>query len=175
MRILIIGFITFLAWSTLSTYIYVCVIKELCDEPVSMQISDVSFKDSVANDTIQKPMVQQAVVPKDLTIYFEFDKSSFSSNASTDKYFDESNVYLNQNTQVKLSITGHTDAIGTKEYNQALGYRRAQSLQAYFETKGMLANKLIITSKGENSPVDDNNTEAGRAKNRRTVITIKKQ
>lgn len=174
MRILIIGFITFFAWSTLSTYIYVCKIKGLCDEPISMQISEVK-NDTIANETIQKPLVLQAVVPKDLIIYFEFDKSDFSSNAVADKYFDESNLYLNQNIQAKISITGHTDAIGTKEYNQALGYRRAQSLQRYFEKKSVHANKIIITSKGENEPVADNNTDAGRANNRRTVITIKKQ
>jgi OOP family OmpA-OmpF porin len=174
MRILIIGFITFFAWSTLSTYIYVCKIKGLCDEPVSMQISEVK-NDTIANDTIQKPLVQKAVMPKDHITYFEFDKSNFSSNTISDKYFDESNIYLNQNIQAKLSITGHTDAIGTKEYNQALGFRRAQTMQRYFEKKGMPANKIILVSKGENEPVADNNTEAGRANNRRTVITIKKQ
>lgn len=174
MRILIIGFITFFAWSTLSTYIYVCKIKGLCDEPVSMQISEVK-NDTIANDTIQKPLVQQAVVPKDLIIYFEFDKSDFGSNLAADKYFDESKYYLNQNSDSKISITGHTDAIGTKEYNQALGSRRAKSVQHYFEKKGMDADKIIIVSKGEKEPADDNNTEAGRANNRRTVITIKNQ
>jgi outer membrane protein OmpA-like peptidoglycan-associated protein len=175
MRILVIGFITFLAWSTLSTYIYVCVIKGLCDEPVSMQISEVSNDSFNANDTIQKPLVKQAVMPKDLIIYFDFDKSDFRPNTLAAAYFDESSLYLNQNTQAKLSITGHTDAIGTKEYNQALGYRRAQSLQGYFEKKGVLASKLIITSKGESDPADNNNTDAGRANNRRTVVTIKNQ
>ena len=175
MRILIFGLIAFLGWSTLSTYIYVCKIKGLCDAPISMQVSDVSNKDSIANDTIKKALVQQAIVPKDLIIYFDFDKSDFSANASADKYFEVSNIYLSQNTQAKLSITGYTDAIGTQEYNQALGYRRAQSLQHYFKTKGMFTNRMILTSEGENHPVYDNNTEAGRANNRRTVITIKEQ
>lgn len=174
MRILIIGFLTFFAWSTLSTYTYVCMIKGLCDEPVNMQISEVK-NDTIANDTLQKPLAQQAIVPKNLIIYFEFDKSDFSSNAVADKYFNESNLYLNENIQSKISITGHTDAIGTKEYNQALGFRRAQSMQRYFEKKGMSAKKIIITSKGENEPADNNNTDAGRANNRRSVITIKKQ
>lgn len=175
MRILVIGLITFFAWSTLSTYIYVCKIKGLCDEPVSLQISEAN-KDSInANDTIQEPLVKQAVLPKDLIIYFDFDKSDFRPNTRAATYFDESSLYLNQNTQAKLSITGHTDAIGTTAYNQALGYRRAQSLQRYFETKGVLANKMIITSKGESEPADNNNTDAGRANNRRTVVTIKNQ
>jgi OOP family OmpA-OmpF porin len=106
--------------------------------------------------------------------YFAFDKSDFNSNAESDKYIDKSNTYLDQNSQAMLSITGYTDAIGTDIYNQALGYRRAQSMQHYFESKGILANKIIIESKGEKEPADDNNTATGRANNRRTVITIKK-
>lgn len=175
MKILIIGFLAFLSWSALSTYIYVCKIEGLCVEPVAVQIGEANNKDFIANDTLQKPLVrEQAVVPKDLIIYFAFDKSEFSSNAVTDKYYDESNAYLDKNLQARLSITGHTDAIGSDEYNQALGYRRAQSLQHYFESKGMPANKIIIESKGEKEPADDNNTTAGRANNRRTIITIKK-
>ncbi|MDZ7743251.1 MAG: OmpA family protein [Bacteroidota bacterium] len=175
MRILIIGLITFLAYSTVSTYIYVCVIKGLCDEPVSMQISEVNNDTIIAKDTIQKQFVQQVPVPKNFITYFEFDNSDFRPDALADKYFDESTLYLDQNTQAKLIITGHTDAIGTKEYNQALAYRRAQSLQHYFEKKGVPASKIIITSKGENEPADENNTVAGRANNRRTVTTIKNQ
>lgn len=175
MKILIIGFLAFSLWSALSTYIYVCKIKGLCYEPVTMQISAVNHKDVVAGDTLRKPLVrEQTVFPEDMITYFAFDKSEFNSDAKTDKYFDVSNAYLDQNSQARLSITGHTDAIGTDRYNQALGFRRAQSMQHYFESKGMLANKIIIESKGEKEPADDNNTTAGRANNRRTVITIKK-
>lgn len=80
---------------------------------------------------------------------------------------------MDQNLQSRLSITGYTDALGSDEYNLALGYRRAQSLQNYFERKGIPANKIIIDSKGEKQPADDNNTKEGRAKNRRSEITLK--
>ena len=173
MRILTIGFLVFITWSVLSTYIYVCKIKGLCYEPKTMQTGVVKDKDVIAADTLNKPIVrEQAVIPENLVIHFAFDKSEFNPDAMTDKYFDESNVYLNQNSQARLGITGHTDAIGTDEYNQALGYRRAQSTQHYFENKGMPANKITIESKGEKEPVDDNSTKQGRANNRRAVITI---
>jgi outer membrane protein OmpA-like peptidoglycan-associated protein len=174
MKILIIGFLAFLGWSVLSYHIYVCEIKGLCNEPVPVQIEMVNNKDTIAGDTISKPSApEKAVLPEKLSIYFAFDKSEFSSEAGIDKYFDESNTYLNQNSQARLIITGHTDAIGSDEYNQALGYRRAQSVQRYFESKGISANKIIIESKGEKVPSDNNNTAAGRTKNRRTEITIK--
>ena len=175
MKILIIGFFAFVIWTALSTHIYVCKIKGLCNKPVTVQIDAVNDKDVIAGDTLLKPIVQeQTVVPENLIIYFAFDKSEFNPDAETDKYFDESNAYLDQSSQARLSITGHTDAIGSDEYNQALGYRRAQSMQHYFASKGMPANKIIIESRGEKEPADNNNTAAGRANNRRTVITIKK-
>ncbi len=175
MKFLVFGFIAFFGWSAMSTHLYVCRIRGLCTEPVAAQIEMINIKSVIAGDTISKPLTpEMEPLPDSLSIYFAFDKSEFNSDAETDKYFDKSNAYLDQNLQARLSITGHTDAIGSNDYNQALGYRRAQSMQHYFENKGMLANKIIIESKGEKEPADDNNTTAGRANNRRTVITIKK-
>jgi OOP family OmpA-OmpF porin len=174
MKILVIGFIAFLGWSALSTYVYVCMIHGLCGDPVNMQISKVDNIGNIANDTIHKSLVKEITVPQDLVIQFAFDKSDFNSNAFSNTYFEESTKYLNQNADSKISITGYTDAIGTRAYNQALGYRRARVMQRYFENKGILTSKITITSKGESEPVSDNNTKAGRAKNRRTVVTIKK-
>ncbi len=175
MRILLIGFLAFTTWSSLSTYIYVCKIKGLCNEPKTMQIDAISHENVIADDTSAKPLVsEQAVIPENLVIYFAFDKSEFNPDAESGRYFDASNTYLDQNAQARLSITGYTDAIGTKEYNQALGYRRAQRMQSYFEGKGIPANMITLESRGENEPADDNNTTTGRAKNRRAVITIKK-
>jgi outer membrane protein OmpA-like peptidoglycan-associated protein len=170
MRILVIGFIAFAFWSALSTYIYVCKIKGLCYEPIAMQSAAIS-----SNDTSAKPLVQEKVViPDKLVVLFAFDKSEFISDSETDNYFNESSLFLAHDSLASLSITGHTDAIGTDVYNQALGYRRAQSMQQFFEKKGIPANKISIVSRGEKEPVADNNTKSGRANNRRAVITINK-
>jgi OmpA-OmpF porin, OOP family len=175
MKILIIGFLVFFGWSALSIHIYVCRIKGLCNEPVAMQIDTLNQKDVTAVDTLANPLVQEEeVVPADLVIYFAFDKSEFKSDVKIDNYIDKSKTFLNQNSKSRLSITGHADTIGTDEYNEALGYRRAQSMQHYFESKGMSSDKIILESRGEKEPADNNSTAAGRANNRRTVITIKK-
>lgn len=174
MRILTIGALTLIAWSTLSTYLYVCKIKGLCNEAVTLPLSETSTENTIVADTIQISKIEkQLAIPKDLIIYFAFDKSEFRSNSITDKYFDESNAYLSQNKLAILKITGHADAIGTTDYNQSLGYRRAQSMQLYFKSKGIPGDKILILSKGESEPADNNNTVNGRANNRRTVITIK--
>jgi outer membrane protein OmpA-like peptidoglycan-associated protein len=174
MKILVIGFLVLFGWSALSTYIYVCKIKGLCSEQATIENSTVSNGAATPKDSLPVVLVpEKAVIPENLLIYFAFDKSEFNSESKTDKYSDESNAYFNKNSQAMLIITGHTDAIGSEEYNQALGYRRAQSVQRYFITRGILEKKIIIESKGEKEPADDNNTTSGRAKNRRTAITIK--
>ena len=133
MKILIIGFIVLLSWSAVSTHIYVCKIKGLCNDRETIMISTVSIKDAYSTDSLQNTLAgEQKKIPETLHIYFAFDKSEFSKNEETDKYIIESNAYLVQNSQARLSITGHTDATGSDEYNQALGYRRAQSVQHYF-------------------------------------------
>jgi outer membrane protein OmpA-like peptidoglycan-associated protein len=173
MKILSIGFLALCAWIAFSTYVYVCKIKGLCHVQEAFEIEAVIPEDVIADDTLTEPSIQEiAIVPKDIAIYFAFDKSEFKPDSKTDNYILELKAYLDQNLQARLSFTGHTDAIGTDAYNQALGLRRAQSVQHYFESMGMPANNKIIESKGEKEPADDNNTSAGRANNRRTEVTI---
>jgi outer membrane protein OmpA-like peptidoglycan-associated protein len=174
MKILLIGFLTFCIWSFIATNIYVCKIMGFCDDLETKQIVDPKLSEEITADTLKITLSQQpAVAPKDLIIYFDFDKSEFASNSTTEKYVEESKIYLNQNSQTMLSITGYTDAIGSNDYNQALGYRRAQRMLHYFESNGVPPPKITIESYGEKEPAADNNTIEGRAKNRRPVMTIK--
>ena len=173
MKILSTGIILLAAWIAFSTYIYVCKIKGLCQEPVPAEISAVTPEDAVPADSLVAPSVEEeAVIPKDLIIYFAFDRSDFKPDPQTDNYIHESRAYLDNSPQARLSFTGHTCAIGSDEYNQALGLRRAKSVQQYFESRGMPASNIIIESRGEKEPAEDNSTSAGRAKNRRTEVTI---
>lgn len=173
MKTLAIGMLIFLSWSALATYLYVCKIKGFCNERVTgqndmVQSQAITVADSSA--TQQKPVSDS---PGTMSVYFEFDKSEFAADAMTDGYIAKSNSYMSQNQNVVLLIVGHTDAIGTDDYNMQLGGRRAQAIKKYFEAKGVSAGKSITESRGEKEPVADNNTAEGRAKNRRTEITIK--
>jgi len=173
MRILIVGFLALAAWMAFSTYIYVCRIKGLCQEPVTQEVMAAPAGEEAPADTIPEPVVEKnAVKPADAVVQFAFDKSEFSPDAKLEEYILESKEYLDQNAQARLKFTGHTCSIGTDAYNQALGMRRAQSVKRYFENKGVPVANCIVESKGEKEPVADNSTASGRAKNRRTVITI---
>ncbi|WP_347922294.1 OmpW family outer membrane protein [Pontimicrobium sp. SW4] len=112
--------------------------------------------------------VAEPVVTKK-TVYFGFDKYSISSEAQAD--LDEV-VSIAQNTDYNISIEGHGDHIGTKEYNYKLSVERAEAVKNYLISKGL--SRILITTKGEgeNKPVTSNETESGRAKNRRAELTI---
>ena len=69
--------------------------------------------------------------------------------------------------------TGHTDSIGTDEYNQKLSERRAAAVKDYLVSKGMPAAKITTIGKGESQPVATNKTAEGRQKNRRVDIEFK--
>ncbi len=174
MKTLIIGFLALFTWGALSTYYYVCKIKGFCHEQISVMSSVVNPENVKTVDSLSKPVVpEQKPIPESMLIYFAFDKSEFNSGTISDKYLNESHQYLDQNQQARLSITGYTDAIGSDEYNLALGFRRAKSVQLYFESKGIPANRIIVESRGKKEPADNNSTTTGRANNRRTLITIK--
>ncbi len=79
---------------------------------------------------------------------------------------------LNENPTYKVQIDGHTDAQGKDEYNQTLSDERAASVKAYLVSKGIDEARLASTGYGETKPVADNNTAAGRAKNRRVEMTL---
>ena len=75
-------------------------------------------------------------------------------------------------TVVDIDVIGHTDSMGSEEYNQGLSERRAKSVQDYLVSKGVRASRLTAKGYGESMPVASNDTEAGRAENRRVELIV---
>jgi len=75
------------------------------------------------------------------------------------------------NLEVIIAV-GHTDSDGSDAYNQKLSVARAESVKAYLVSKGVEANRVYTEGKGEKSPVADNKTKEGKAKNRRVEIEV---
>jgi outer membrane protein OmpA-like peptidoglycan-associated protein len=71
-----------------------------------------------------------------------------------------------------ILIVGHTDSVGTDAYNNDLSQRRALAAQSYLQSLGVPASRLQATGRGESEPIQSNDTEAGRAQNRRVEIAI---
>jgi outer membrane protein OmpA-like peptidoglycan-associated protein len=73
-----------------------------------------------------------------------------------------------------IRVVGHTDSVGTDAYNQGLSERRASSVVEYLLTQGLAPGKLTSEGKGESEPVADNETDEGRAQNRRVELHIQR-
>ena len=79
---------------------------------------------------------------------------------------------LGKYPKTDLMIVGHTDAVGTSEYNQALSQRRATAAANYLEAQGVSTTRLKAVGRGETEPLSANDTEGGRQGNRRVEIAI---
>lgn len=81
---------------------------------------------------------------------------------------------LQQNPDTIVCVIGYTDSKGSTEYNQTLSVRRAQSVTAFLVNRGVAAGRLTAAGLGERMPVASNDTEAGRAQNRRVEMYVRK-
>jgi len=102
---------------------------------------------------------------------FEFNSDVFKPGTAFNIWADSVITFFDVNTDKSLNVIGHTDNLGTIQYNEDLGLRRAQSAKAYFESKGMEAT-INTATKGEKAPTASNTTETGRQKNRRVNFII---
>ena len=93
--------------------------------------------------------------------------------AKSNSKLDEVVAILNENTTYKVAVDGHTDNTGKEDKNQILSENRAASVKAYLVSKGIAESRLTSTGYGQGTPVADNKTAAGRAKNRRVEMTLK--
>ncbi|HSH50767.1 MAG TPA: OmpA family protein, partial [Bacteroidales bacterium] len=85
---------------------------------------------------------------------------------------DKLTKFLEDNPDLEIEISGHTDSVGTNEYNLTLSEKRAQSVVKYLINQGISIKRLTYKGYGEEQPVDTNETDEGRANNRRTEIKI---
>jgi peptidoglycan-associated lipoprotein len=124
--------------------------------------------------------VQQSIVPGSIQdfqvnvgdrIFFEYDKSDLDDRARA--VLQKQAAWLQRFGAVTLTIEGHCDERGTREYNLALGARRAQAVKDYLGSLGVSGARLDTISYGKERPVCVESNDACWAQNRRGVSTIK--
>lgn len=101
-------------------------------------------------------------------VLFDFDKADIKPEAH--QLLDEVVTILKKNREMKGVIEGHTDSMGSEEYNQGLSERRAQAVEKYIEEHGIDADRYTIKGYGESNPIASNDTEEGRQENRRVEL-----
>jgi outer membrane protein OmpA-like peptidoglycan-associated protein len=80
--------------------------------------------------------------------------------------------FLDKNPDRSVEIEGHTDNVGSDDYNQSLSQRRADSVRSFLMQQGIGPERIVASGKGEHQPVADNESEGGRQQNRRVEVII---
>ena len=110
------------------------------------------------------------VVTFDSGILFDFNSDALKSTARSN--LDNLAANLASFGDSKLVLVGHTDSVGTAQYNQGLSERRARSVANYLITKGVPSVRVEANGRGEAEPVQPNDTETGRSANRRVEVAV---
>lgn len=112
----------------------------------------------------------QVILDEQSDVRFEYDKSDLTAQAKAN--LDKLIPVFNEYPDTDILVVGFTDSKGSDAYNQGLSERRASSVVAYLKAKGISSSRLKSIGQGETNPRGDNNTEAGRAQNRRVEFGI---
>ncbi len=110
------------------------------------------------------------IVKFDSGILFDFDKTDLKADAQ--KNIANLVESLNANPDTDILVIGHTDSKGTDKYNQGLSERRAKAVKSYAVSQGLTGRRVKTEGKSFHEPIADNDTETGRAQNRRVEIVI---
>ncbi|QTF91130.1 peptidoglycan-associated lipoprotein Pal [Halomonas sp. BM-2019] len=107
-------------------------------------------------------------IPEQRTIYFEFDSDRIRSEF--EPVLAAHARYLSANGVARVVLQGHTDERGTREYNMALGERRARSVERFLSVQGVSPSQVEVVSYGEERPAARGQNEEAYAQNRRVVF-----
>ncbi len=135
----------------------------------SVQVTEEAVADqSVAGVSITSKSTATQAVLANAVVYFEYDQFNLTSKSI--QALKGVTELMKRNAKITISIEGHADERGTREYNLALGQRRAESVADYLIANGINRNRLITKSYGEERPLSLGSNDTAWSKNRRVEI-----
>lgn len=152
--------------------------------PSNWTVSEINLNQLLADyarrvaggDLYYSPLVKNPAGGDTLALYFEFDQDEM--NPRTRRQLEIVSLILRSDPGKKITLSGHTDALGTKDYNNQLSSRRADVVRDYLTKAGVSAAQIVTVAKGDSQPRRPNVTESGtdnpdgRRANRRTEIYL---
>ena len=135
----------------------------------SVQVTEEAIADqSVAGVSISSKTTATQAVLANAVVYFEYDQ--FNLTTKSIQALKGVSELMNRNSKITISIEGHADERGTREYNLALGQRRAEAVANYLISNGVNRNRMITKSYGEERPLSLGSNDVAWSKNRRVEI-----
>lgn len=128
------------------------------------------IKDTLPGAEVERVGEGIKITLNENTVNFDFNSSNLTSLAKSN--LDKLVTVLKNNPDTNINIYGHTDNIGSDAVNLRISGQRAAAVKNYFTAQGVSASRLFTEGLGKSSPVASNDTDAGRAKNRRVEFAI---
>lgn len=128
------------------------------------------IKDTLPGAEVERVGEGIKITLKENMVNFGFDSSNLAETAKSN--LDKLATVLANNPDTNISIYGYTDSKGADSYNLSLSDRRAAAVRSYLSSKGVAANRMVTKGMGKADPVATNDTDAGRAQNRRVEFAI---
>lgn len=129
-------------------------------------------QDSVITAANAGNLKHEPLVLEKATLHFNFEFNSTTLDEDATAYLEELAKALIDNPELKIRLVGHTDNVGSDKFNQRLSIHRAQTLKDYLVEQGVEGERITAEGKGMKEPLNKNETEDDRAKNRRVELTI---
>ncbi|MEQ8242778.1 OmpA family protein [Fulvivirga sp.] len=140
-------------------------------ENIDLSLPAASTTAQTINRTVRMRKLQMGTRSVLRNIYFNFDKATFQDNSYNE--LNKLEGMMVENTGMQIEISGHTDNIGTKDYNKQLSQRRANAVKDYLVKKGIDARRITAVGYGEERPLASNDDEKeGRELNRRVEFKV---
>lgn len=163
------------AWARQQPSFYISSIRGTDEDPYTDQLFDfeiqarkAEFEDAL-NTAIEAPTLEERI----MSLNYVFFETGSAELSPLSKYeLDNLVEAMEQRPELKIEVGGHTDNTGTSESNLTLSQQRAEVVAQYLYDAGFDANRVTYVGYGERQPKDTNDTEDGRANNRRTEIKI---
>ena len=156
--------------SRLDWYLLTAAAEGYLNATDSVQLADEDITPATKDLYLQPIEVGLTVRLKN--IYFDFDKTTLKPESFVE--LNKVVEFLKANPNVAIEISGHTDSKGSDDYNANLSQGRSQAVVDYIVSQGIDSDRLSAHGYGESKPIDTNDTEEGRANNRRVEFTVVK-
>ena len=134
-----------------------------------------NVREQLENERRQREIQAETLRAEKIKFMYEdiyFKKGSYKLGPENQELLQRKALWLQKNPDIRVIIEGHTDEAGSKEYNLALGERRAGAVKSFLIIEGIGTARLIAVSYGNERPIDTGKTPASREKNRRVHFVV---
>lgn len=141
--------------------------EEAAARAAAAEAERIAAQEAAARQSAEQYRLQEAATEAGNVFYFDFDSYTLKPEAQAAL---DAHIALLSTSDSSVRLEGHTDERGTREYNMALGERRANAVRDYMIVNGIASYRIETVSYGEEQPAAYGSTEAAWAQNRRVVL-----